>query len=118
MKAAPDGAAFVLWALAYPTGFWGLAVFFRILFAFDATVTLIILYFFFAVLADGSVSAFNAGIWAIILAVLAGIMGGGWWLHRAGQRAASIVTLLLLAVPGGLYAFFLILVVTSGTSWN
>ena len=93
-------------------------MFFRILFGFDAIVALIILYFFFAGLADGSVSEFNAGLWAIILAVLAGIMGGGWWLYQAGHRAAAIVTLLLLAVPGGLYAFFLVLVVTSGTSWN
>jgi hypothetical protein len=90
----------------------------RALLIFDVLVTLVILNFFVEGLGDGSVSADNAELWAVILAALAGILGFGLLLSKKGQRAAAIVTLLLLAVPGGLYAFFIALVVIFQPRWN
>jgi hypothetical protein len=57
---------------------------FKILFGIDALAGAVILYFFFVGLADGSVSSFNMGLWAAILAALAAILGGGYALNANG----------------------------------
>lgn len=91
---------------------------FRILFGFDALVALVMLYFFFIGLADGSVSSFNAGLWFIILLALAGIMGGSLWLRSTGRPRSAIALLLLLAVPGLLGVLFLLVVLITNPRWN
>lgn len=91
---------------------------FWVLFAIDALIGAIALYFFFAGLADGSVSSFNIGIWSILLAALAVVMGGGLWLKAIGHRGLGTILLLVLATPGVLYAGFMLLVILSGARWN
>ena len=93
-------------------------VFFRLIFAFDVIVALVVLYFFVIGLADGSVSSFNGSLWAAILAALAAILGGGWALNKSGHRAAAIVVLLILAVPSLLYALFILLLLITQPRWN
>lgn len=90
----------------------------RALLIFNALVSLIVLYFFVEGLGDGSVSAANGQLWAVILAALAAIIGLGFLLHKKGQRAAAIVTLLLLAAPAGLYALFIALILITQPRWN
>ena len=90
----------------------------RALLIFDALVSLVILYFFVEGIGDGSVSADNGELWAIILAAIAAIVGGGIVFNARGQRAAAIVTLLLLAIPGGLYSLFIALVLIFQPRWN
>jgi hypothetical protein len=84
-------------------------IFFWIFWAVDCLVALVILYFFFIGLADGSVSSFNMGLWLLILAVLAGVLIGGFQLMKHGHLLAAKLVLCILAVPGLLYGIFVLL---------
>ena len=83
---------------------------FWFLWAIDAVIAAVALYFFFSLSAGGRVGSFNILPWLAILAVLAGVVGGSVWLRSAGQHAVAIVLLLLLAIPGALCALFLLLI--------
>ena len=83
---------------------------FWFLWAIDAVIAAVALYFFFSLSAGGNVGSFNILPWLAILAVLAGVVGGSVWLRSVGQHPLAIILLLLLAVPGALYALFLLLI--------
>jgi hypothetical protein len=85
---------------------------------FDALITLVVLYFFFEGLADGSVSSFNAGIWFMLLVALTCVMGGSLWLRSTGRHRGALVLLLVLAVPGVLALLFLLVVLITNPRWN
>lgn len=85
---------------------------------FDALIMLVVLYFFFVGLADGSVSSFNAGLWFILLLVVGSIVGGSLWLRSSGRNGAAIVILLVLAVPGLVFALFILILVIANPRWN
>ena len=91
---------------------------FRLLWWFDALIAAVVLYFFFAGLADGSVSSFNAGIWAMLLLGVGGVMLGSRALRAAGHHKAATSLVLLLAVPGAFAVLFMVVVLISGPSWN
>jgi hypothetical protein len=91
---------------------------FRLLLAWDGLIGLVLLYFFAVGLADGSVSAFNLGLWLGMLAAVAGILGGAWALHRAGKRRTALALLWLLAAPGLAYALFIGLILVTNPRWN
>jgi hypothetical protein len=91
---------------------------FWLLWGFDALIAVVVLYFFFAGLADGSVSSFNIGLWLIILLGLAGIMGGSLCLLSAGRSGIATAILLLLAIPGVLFALFLLVLMITPPRWN
>jgi hypothetical protein len=76
-----------------------------------------IVFFFAWGLTDGTV-AYSPGLWMVLLAVAAGVVGGGLRLHRTGRTGLAAALALLLALPGALYALFLLLVIVSGTRWN
>ena len=90
----------------------------RILFGIDAAAALVILYFFFVGLADGSVSSFNGGLWTVILAGVAAIIGGGVAFNANGRRGAAIAVLMVLAVPGVLFGLFVLAMVVLQPRWN
>jgi hypothetical protein len=90
----------------------------RALLIFDALVALVILYFFVIGIGDGSVSADNGELWAVILAAIAATVLGGIVLNARGQRVAAIGTLLLLAIPGGLFTLFMAMVLILQPRWN
>ena len=91
---------------------------FWMLWGWDALIGLVILYFFFGGLADGSVSSFNMGLWLVILAVLAAVMWGSLLLRYNGRPIAAVVVLLLLALPGVLFALFFLLIILTAPRWN
>ncbi len=91
---------------------------FWLLWGFDALVTLVVLYFFLAGLADGSVSSFNLGLWLTILLILAGVMVGSLAFRSAGHPVIATAILLVLAVPGLLYALFLLVALIAAPRWN
>ena len=93
-------------------------MFFKAMFTIDLLIAGIVVYFFFAGLGDGSVSSFNMSLWLAILVGLAAVLAAGYALRSAGRGALANVVLLVLAVPGALYAFFLVVVVLSGARWN
>lgn len=92
--------------------------FFWILWGIAALVGLVVLYFFFLGLADGSVSSFNAGLWVVLLLVTGGVLGGSLWLKERKQLLLAKVVLLVLAGPGVLAGLFLLAVMLTKPRWN
>jgi hypothetical protein len=91
---------------------------FRILWAFDFLIALVALYFFFAGLADGSVSSFNAGLWSLVLLGLGIVVLGGLALRSAGYPGLAYAALLTLAVPGAAFVLYFLALVLSGPTWH
>jgi len=91
---------------------------FWILWSIDAIAAIIILYFFFIGLGDGSVSSYNSGLWGGILMALAVILGGSFVLKSAGHLKIAFALLWILAIPALLYGLFILIVVFSGAKWN
>ena len=85
--------------------------FFWILWGFDALISLVILYFFFVGLADGTVSSFNIRIWLLLLGAVAVIMLGSLWL-RAHHYLG------LLAIPGLMYVLYMLMILLFKPRWN
>lgn len=91
---------------------------FWLLWSIDALATLVVLYFFFVGLSDGSISSFNAGLWTVILVGVAGVVGGSVALRAAGQHLLAVILLLVLAIPATLFGAFILLVVIAKPRWN
>lgn len=90
----------------------------RTLLGIGLLVAIVVVYFFVVGLADGSVSSFNMSLWLGLLAAVAAAGGGGWVLNANGQRGLAITLLSILAVPGVLYALFVLLIVIAQPRWN
>ena len=86
--------------------------------AIDAVIAAIAIVFFFAGLADGSVSSFNIELWGCILFGLASLIGGSVWFRAKGQRGVALVFVWLLAAPGLLAVLLLLAVLISNPRWN
>lgn len=95
-----------------------MTVFIRILLGIDILAALVVCYFFFVGLADGSVSSFNGGLWFALLAGVGAVIGGGWALQTKGYRRAAAAVLMILAVPAVVYALFIALIVITQPRWN
>jgi len=91
---------------------------FWILWIFNALMSLIPIYFFFIGLADGSVDSDNMGIWMILLAVVALIMGGTYWLKTKNQIKAAKVVLIIAAIPSILAIIFMSVAIFGDVRWN
>lgn len=94
------------------------AVIYRVAFVLAAAVAAVLGAFFVIGVADGSVSSFNIGLWSGTLAAVGGVLAGGHLLRRRGHAALASALLATLALPGLLYAFFVLLVIVSGARWN
>jgi len=88
------------------------------LFSIDVAVALIVLFFFFAGLSDGSVSSFNMALWLAILGGLAAVLCGGLWLRSKGHLHLARVVLLILAIPGLLFGLFILGAIILQPRWN
>ena len=91
---------------------------FWILWGIDVLIALIALYFFFIGLIDGSVSSFNMGIWSLLLIGLAVVVFGSLWLKSINQLGMAKGLLSILAIPGILYALFILMVIIGKPRWN
>jgi hypothetical protein len=91
---------------------------FWILWGWDAILSLVILYFFFAGLADGSVSSFNMSLWTVVVLVVLTVMLGSLALRSSGRVGLAVALLLVLALPGLLFALFFGLVIVTHPRWN
>ncbi len=90
----------------------------RILWGFDAVVAAIFVFFFAVGLADGSVSSFNIGLWALILGALAVVLGGARALRASARDKLAIALLCVVAVPGALTGLFYLLILVTQPRWN
>lgn len=91
---------------------------FWVLFGIDAVAAAVAVYFFLVGLADGSVSSFNAGHWTLLLAGIAGVMGGGLALRARGRPGIGNLVLLLLAVPTLVAGCLIVLLIIAPPRWN
>lgn len=91
---------------------------FPILMGINLIAAAIVVVFYLIGLADGTVSAFNAGIWAMALLGCVAIPGGSYALHSAGWHKSANMLLLVIAVPAALFGLFFALVIGSGERWN
>jgi len=91
---------------------------FKIFWSIDAMASLVILYFFFIGLADGTVSARNAGLWTIIVLALAGILGGSIWFKSHGYSLPAFGLLLILLLPALFYLLYFLIVAFGGGRMN
>lgn len=91
---------------------------FRIAFVAASLVAAVIVTFFLIGVGDGSVSSFNIALWLGLLGATGVVLIGGRSLHARGHRKAAIALLGVLALPGLLYAFFMLVVIASGARWN
>lgn len=92
--------------------------FFKIVWVFDALISVVVLVFFFIGLTDGTVSSFNLGLWFCILAALSAIMFGSIWLRSHQQRVLAVILLLILAIPGFFYLVFMCIMIFGGVKWQ
>jgi hypothetical protein len=83
------------------------AMFFRILWIFDALAGVVAYYFFFAGVMNNTVTASNFGIWMALLGGLTAILGGSWFLRSKGLAWVGV---LLLLVPALLVLFGLVVI--------
>ncbi len=93
-------------------------ILFRILLAIDSVAGLIILYFFFLGLGDGSVSSFNIGVWLVILLILTAIFAGSLYLKSSKRLKLPNLLLAFLGVPALLFGLFFLMMILSGARWN
>ena len=91
---------------------------FRFAFAAALAVSAVAFLFFFWGLLDGSISSFNMTLWLTMLALVTVIPLAGWALRSSGKARPAILVLSLLAVPGLIYALFILLLVIIGPSWR
>lgn len=91
---------------------------FWIFWSIDALIGAIAVVFFLVGLTNGTVAAFNMGIWIAILAALAVIIGGSLGLKAAGHPGLGAILCLVLAVPGLCSGLLILLFSVSNTSWN
>ncbi len=90
----------------------------RLTFAAALTVSVVVVFFFLWGLVDGSVSSFNMGLWLTLLALVTAVPFVGSRLRSSGRPWPAILVLSILALPGLLYALFILLIVVTKPSWN
>lgn len=92
--------------------------FFKVLLAIDIVVAAIVLYFFSAGVADGTVSSFNIYLWLEILSCVGAVLIGGLVLKAYGHNRMAKGVLTLLAVPSMSYVLFFLILIISNPRWN
>ena len=92
--------------------------FFWILWGFDALVSLIVVYFFFVGLSDGSVSSRNMGMWLLLLLGVAVLMGGTLLLRQTNFTWLAKLILAIVALPAFGYGLIVFITVVTKTRWN
>jgi hypothetical protein len=90
----------------------------RILLGLALLAAAILGFFFLAGLADGSVSSFNIGSWAVVLGGVAAAIVGGIVLRRAGRPRLGDAVLAVVAVPVALYLLFFLALILMEPRWN
>lgn len=91
---------------------------YRIFFVIAVAAAAVVVFFFFWGLTDGSVSSFNAGLWALLLAGAIGVPVGGYILNANAHRALAIALLALMAVPGLIAGLLILALIVLQPRWN
>ncbi|MBC7572267.1 MAG: osmoprotectant transporter permease [Spirosoma sp.] len=82
----------------------------------NALIALVLAFFFFVGLGDGTVSSYNIILWLVLLIGLAALLLSGYWLFTHQYTIAANILMALLAVPGVLYGLFMLLMLSGNNS--
>lgn len=93
-------------------------ILFWIFWGIDAIVSLVLLYFFFIGLADGSVSSFNIGLWILSLIVSIGLVAGALYLKSKEKLLIAKIFLGIEAVPAIFFFVFFLIMILSKPNWQ
>ncbi len=93
-------------------------ILFWTLWGIDAIVGVVVLYFFFIGLADGSVSSFNIGLWFILLLVSIGVLVGTLYLKSKEKLLIAKILLGVEAVPALCFFLFFLILILSKPNWQ
>jgi hypothetical protein len=88
------------------------------LWAVDALVALVAIFFFVIGVEDGSVSSFNLGLWTGILLGVAVVVAGSLILRGVGRVVIGIVLASVLAVPALGWLVMMMVIILSNPRWN
>jgi hypothetical protein len=86
------------------------AIVFWALTAVNAMAGAVIFYFLVEGLGDGSVSADNASLWLMLVALPVATIGLGLRLKSQGRVGLAVLVLLPLALPALIYGLFLVMI--------
>jgi hypothetical protein len=92
--------------------------FFWTLWVIDALAAVVLLYFFFTGLMDGSVSSYNSLEWFLILAAVGSVLGGSIFFIRKGKKVIAYLLIWLLAIPALLMGIFMLFLVFGDIHWQ
>ena len=92
--------------------------YFWTLWGFDAIIALVVFYFFFVGLGDGSITSQNMALWLVLIAGVAVVVAGGWWLYSVHRYLPAKTLLWVLALPGLVFVLFMLVVLIGKPRWN
>ncbi|MGC4103992.1 hypothetical protein [Ferruginibacter sp.] len=93
-------------------------VLFKVLWTVDAIASLVVFYFFFVGITDGSVSSRNMGLWLMITSAITAIMLGSIWLKSHQHEGIAFALLCILALPVLFYTIYLLIAIFGNQRWN
>lgn len=93
-------------------------ILFKVLWGIDAMAALIVLYFFFVGISDGTVSVTNIGLWTLIVGAVVIIMLGSIWLRHHGHNGLGVALLCVLALPALFYLIYIVAAILGNGRWN
>ena len=93
-------------------------MFFTILWAINAIVSFIIIYFFLVGLQDGTVSSRNIGIWVMLLCAAFVVLAGSIWLRHHANGRLAYALLSIFVIPAIFYGIFILIAIFGKVRWN
>lgn len=93
-------------------------ILFWILWGIDAIVGLVLLYFFFIGLADGTVSSINISLWLLLLIISIGLLVGTLYLKTKEKLFIAKVLLGIEAIPALFFFIFMLIMALSKPNWQ
>jgi hypothetical protein len=95
-----------------------MAICFWILWAIDALVASVFVYFFMIGMGDGTVSSVNIVLWIMVLAILGAVLGGSLFLRAKKLGWVALGVLGLIAVPALGLALMFGMMMIFNPRWN
>lgn len=91
---------------------------FWITWTFDLLGALVVTWFFYIGILDGSVNGDNIGLWLLIMAALVLVLYGSVALYRRHKTKLAWLLLAVLAVPCVLMLIFILILVFGDVHWQ
>jgi hypothetical protein len=91
---------------------------FEIIWSVDALASLVVLYFFFEGLGDGTVSRRNARLWMVVISAIACIMCGSILFKIHGWDIPAFALLLAMVLPAVCFVAYMLIAFCNKGPWH